>query len=72
MMSLAGNGRIRNFSKALENKEKERLMCPQCGKRALDINAQGYVELSMKCPNCHNVVDITYLGKSSESLRPAV
>ena len=42
-------------------------MCPKCGKRALDINAKGRVELTLKCPNCKNFVDITYKG-----LRPAV
>ncbi len=66
-MSLARNGKLRDLNQARENKEKERLMCPKCGKRALDINAKGRVELTLKCPNCKNFVDITYKG-----LRPAV
>ena len=66
-MSLVRNGKIRDLYRARENKGKEKLMCPKCGKRALDINAKGMVELTLKCPNCNNFVDITYTG-----LRPAV
>ena len=40
----------------------KRLKCPVCGKRAVDIDANGNVRLELKCPNCHKIVKLNYSG----------
>lgn len=44
------------------NNAMERLKCPVCGKRAADIDANGTVEIELKCPNCRNIVKLNYSG----------
>lgn len=46
----------------LDRDVMERLKCPICGKRAADIDASGNVNLVLKCPNCHNIVNLKYAG----------
>lgn len=46
----------------LNSDAMERLKCPVCGKRAVDIDAIGNVNLALKCPNCHNIVKLKYAG----------
>ena len=54
------------------NNAMERLKCPVCGKRAADIDANGNVNLALKCPNCHNIVKLKYAGRPALSKRRAV
>ena len=50
----------------------ERLKCPVCGKRAVDIDANGNVRLALKCPNCHKIVKLNYAGCRTLSRQQAV
>ena len=44
----------------------KKLVCPKCGKRALDISKifPKDVEVALKCPNCHKLVIIPCTEKS--------
>ena len=55
-----------------EGDEMEQLKCPICGKRAVDIDANGNVNLALKCPNCHNIVTLKYAGHRPLPRRRAV
>lgn len=55
-----------------ESEAMERLKCPVCGKRAADIDANGNVNLTLKCPNCHNIVKLNYSGQRTLSRRRVV
>lgn len=40
---------------------REKMKCPCCTKRALDIiKAPDDVIIEMKCPHCRNIVEIKY------------
>lgn len=54
------------------NNAMERLKCPVCGKRAADIDANGTVEIELKCPNCHKIVKLNYSGCRTLSRQQAV
>lgn len=61
-----------NESQTSESDSMDRLKCPVCGKRAADIDANGNVNLALKCPNCHNIVKLKYAGRPALSKRRAV
>ena len=54
-------GKAKKFQ-MLEDDTMEQLKCPICGKRAADIDANGSVNLALKCPNCHKIVKLNYTG----------
>lgn len=54
------------------NNAMERLKCPVCGKRAADIDANGTVEIELKCPNCRKLVKLEYAGRPALSRQQAV
>ncbi|MDE1472157.1 hypothetical protein [Eubacterium limosum] len=39
---------------------KNKMKCPECGKRAFDISVlpKEQIEIELKCPNCHRFVRI--------------
>ena len=37
---------------------KRKLRCPICKKRALDADDEASGTVSIKCPHCHNIVQI--------------
>ena len=61
-----------NESQTSESDSMDRLKCPVCGKRAVDIDANGNVRLALKCPNCHKIVKLNYSGCRTLSRQQAV
>lgn len=43
---------------------KEKVNCPICKKRALDIcsSPKGEIWIELKCPHCRNIVKVRYRG----------
>jgi len=40
--------------------KRERINCPVCRKRMLDIVLDGNAALKMKCNHCGNIIEVTY------------
>jgi uncharacterized Zn finger protein len=43
---------------------KNKMKCPECGKRAFDISVlpKEQIEIELKCPNCHRFVRVVCIA----------
>lgn len=47
---------------------KYKMICPKCGKRAFDVSDKPLksIIVELKCPNCHNIVQINFKEQINE------
>ncbi|NCC59845.1 MAG: hypothetical protein EOM12_02700 [Verrucomicrobiae bacterium] len=40
------------------NLRAERILCPECGKRLMDVEVNGAARIAIKCEQCKRVIEI--------------
>lgn len=52
---------------------KNKMRCPECGKRAFDISVlpKERIEIELKCPHCHRLVRVLCVAEMLMKIKKA-